>query len=124
MKRVFVLGNYLSKAHYRKYMKIIRNLEKNYIVISLIDMAKDSNYNERDIQAIKECDYIVAYITGAISNTYVAFLSGYAAALNKPLIIIISDYAKDLDILHFCTAYLLYSETIGISKSIILEEVI
>lgn len=124
MKKVFVLGDYTSKSHYRKYMKIVRNLQKRYDVLSLVDETNEGTYTDRDIKAIKDCDYVVSHITGKVSNTTVAFLTGYAVALNKPLVAIISEYSEDLEILKYSIPYLLYSETVGASKSISLEELI
>lgn len=130
MKRVFVVGNYASKSQYQRYLKVIRNLQKNYNVVSMIDSVDDVSenksiaYNNRDIIAIRQCDYVVAYIPGSVSSVNASFLAGYAVAIGKPLFLIMSDYSNSLNIVCSSTASVLYSKTIGVSKPLILENII
>lgn len=130
MKRVFVVGNYASKSQYQRYLRVIRNLQKNYNVVSMIDSVDDVSenksiaYNNRDISAIRQCDYVVAYIPGSVSNVNASFLAGYAVAIGKPLFLIMSDYSNSLNIVCSSTASVLYSKTIGVSKPLILENII
>lgn len=97
MKKVFVIGEYSSKANYRKYLKIIRKLEKNYSVLSMIDNAKGEDefkYHFRDLEEVEKADYVVAYIPSSLSSVNASFLAGWAKALNKPILVISSKYSS------------------------------
>lgn len=131
MKRVFVIGGYTSKAHYRKYMKIARNLQKNYQVVTLLDQPvgqyvseweKWCTYCHKDITEVKNADYVVAYIPGHISYANVAFLAGYAVACGKPLFVVVSDQNNSIDVVCSATGTISYSKTFDTSKEVVLED--
>lgn len=134
MKRVFVIGGYTSKSHYRKYMKIARNLQKNYHVVTLMDQVdivyesdwkRWSAYCRKDLSEINCCDYVVAYLPGSVAYTNVAFLAGYAIAKGKPLFVVISEkVANSIDVVCSSTGTLLYDRTFGENKTVILEDYI
>lgn len=124
MKKVFVIGEYSSKANYRKYLKIIRKLEKNYSVLSMIDNVKGEDefkYHFRDLEEVEKADYVVAYIPSSLSSVNASFLAGWAKALNKPILVISLKYSSGT-ILNCVAKVISYQDDISDKTSINIED--
>lgn len=126
MKSVFVIGDYYSKSNYKNYIKIIRKLQKNYNVISMLDNVDGKEkfkYYIRDMDTIKDVDYIVVYLPSSLAPVDAVFLIGWARALEKKILVIASKYCKET-ILNYMTVVVYYVDSIANKSNLIIEDYI